>query len=230
MAGRVPPSLRRRQAYREPQRRFTIVCEGKNTEPAYFKALKATIRDARVVLDMIPAAGVPMTIAERSVELVRRTNVVRRKRGRVDSYEENDEVWAVFDRDKHDKYAEAVMLCENKGVRVARSNPCFEVWIILHHTDFDRPDDSHAVQVHLETLCPEYDAARGKRPDCVRFIHRIEDAERRAERQLASRKAEGMPFGPPSTTVFGLTRAIRLAASRSRGLAADKPGLGDAQQ
>jgi RloB-like protein len=224
MAGRVPPSLRRRQAYREPQRRFTIVCEGKNTEPTYFRALQATIRDARVDLDIIPAAGVPMTIAERSIERVRLTSVMRRRRGRIDSYEEKDEVWAVFDRDEHHKYAEAVILCENKGVHVARSNPCFEVWIILHHTDFDRPDDRHAVQAHLESLCPEYDAARGKRPDCVRFVHKVEDAERRAARQLASREAEGIPFGPPSTTVFELTRAIRLAASLSRGLAPERPG------
>lgn len=157
-----------------------------------------------------------MTIARRSADLARQTGAARRRRGRVDLYEEKDEVWAVFDRDQHPYFDDAVRLCEAKRVGVARSNPCFEIWLILHETDFDRPDGRHAVQVHLQSLCPEYDAARGKRPDCVRLIGQIEDAERRAERQLAAREAEGQPFGPPSTTVFTLTRAIRHAADLAR--------------
>ena len=224
MPRRSLPSLRRRRAVREPKRRFTIVCEGKNTEPDYFQALRATIRDALVDLDILPVAGVPMTIAQRSVELVNRARATRRQRGRVDSYEENDEVWAVFDRDEHPNFDEAVGLCEAKSIGVARSNPCFEIWLILHETEFDRPDGRHAVQAHLQTLCPEYDVAKGKRPDCVRLIKQIDNAERRAERQLAAREAEGMPNGPPSTTVFNLTRAIRRAAELAREVASLEPG------
>jgi len=211
MARHQAPLLRQRPADREPKRRFTIVCEGKNTEPAYFMALKVTVRDALVDLVVVPAAGVPMTIAQRSAELVRRAP------GRVDSFEEKDEVWAVFDRDEHPNFDEAVRLCEAKSVGVARSNPCFEIWLILHETDFHRPDGRHAVMAHLQSLCPEYDAAKGKRPDCLRLIARIEDAERRTERQLAARADEGSPYGPPSTTVFKLTRAIRHAATLARG-------------
>jgi len=219
MVRHSPPSLRRRRAVREPKRLFTIVCEGKNTEPDYFRALRSTVRNSLVDLVIESAAGVPMTIARRSVDLVRQSGAARRRRGRVDSYEEKDEVWAVFDRDQHPNFDEAVGLCEAKRVGVARSNPCFEVWLILHETDFDRPDGRHAVQAHLQSLCPEYDAAKGKRPDCARLIGQIEDAERRAERQLAAREAEGKPFGPPSTTVFKLTQAIRRAADLAREVA-----------
>ena len=49
--------------------------------------------------------------------------------------------------------------------------------------DFDRSDDHHAVQRHFETLCPDYDKNKGKRPDFQRFIDKVEEAERRAERQ-----------------------------------------------
>ncbi len=223
MARYPPPSLRRRRAVREPKRLFTIVCEGKNTEPDYFRALRATFRNTLVDLVIESAAGVPMTIARRSVDLTRQSGAARRQRGRVDSYEEKDEIWAVFDRDQHPNFDEAVGLCEAKGVGVARSNPCFEVWLILHQTDFDRPDGRHAVQAHFESLCPEYDVAKGKRPDCARLIGQIEDAERRAERQLAAREAEGRPFGPPSTTVFKLTQAIRHAADLAKGVAPRSP-------
>jgi hypothetical protein len=107
--------------------------------------------------------------------------------------------------------------CESKGVKVARSNPCFELWLILHVSEYHRPDGRAAVQVHLEALCPDYDSKKGKKPDCARFIAHVQLAEKRAEKQLRDREDEGNRFGPPSTTVFQLTRAIREASALSRG-------------
>ena len=216
MARSPPASLRRRGPTREPKQRFTIICEGQNTEPAYFRALQATVQDALVLLVIEPAAGVPMTIAQRAVDLARQQRKDRRRRGGTDSYEKNDTIWAVFDRDKHPRFDEAVGLCKAHGVGVARSNPCFELWLILHRTDFDRPGTSKEIQQYLEGLCPEYDAAKDKRPDCVSLIAGIDAAEQRAERQLLAREDEGKPFGPPSTSMFILTRAIRLAAAQAR--------------
>ena len=208
MARHFTPSLERRKAVRDPKRRFTIICEGENTEPAYFTALQAAFPDVRIEID--PAAGTPMTIANRAAKLAK-------QRGKeVDSFAKNDEIWAVFDRDLHPNHAEAVGLCDAKHVGVARSNPCFEVWLILHFTEFERPDDRHAVQRHFETLCPDYDKNKGKRPDCGRFIDKLEEAERWAERQLFRRDAEGNPYGAPSTTVFRLTQAIKHAADLAR--------------
>lgn len=216
MARHLPPRLERRKAVRDPKRRFTIICEGKNTEPAYFEALRATFPDARIDVEVEPAAGMPMTIANRAAKLAKQRD------SEVDSFAKNDEVWAMFDRDTHPNHAEAVGLCEAKRVGVARSNPCFEVWLILHFADFDRSDDHHAVQRHFKTLCPDYDKNKGKRPDCQRFIDKVEEAERRAEQQLKCRDAEGNPYGPPSTTVFRLTRAIRRAAELARDPNAEK--------
>jgi hypothetical protein len=193
----------------EPKRRFTIVCEGQNTEPDYFRAVQAALRDTLVDLVIEPAAGVPLTIAKRAAD-------IRHRKGKRDSFEEKDEIWAVFDRDDHPNFDEAIRLCNAKNVGVARSNPCFEIWLILHHTDFNRPDGRHAVQAHLQTLDREYDPRRGKRLDCGRLMNQLTTAEQRAERQLTDRHAEGNPFGPPSTTVFQLTRAIALAAAKSR--------------
>jgi RloB-like protein len=105
-----------------------------------------------------------------------------------------------------------VALCIRSRVGVARSNPCFELWLILHEADFDKPVDSRAVQAHLCKLRPEYDPCSTKTPNCSELIAGIEAAENRAEAQLARREAEGAPYGAPSTTVFCLTRAIRKAA------------------
>jgi RloB-like protein len=125
-------------------------------------------------------------------------------------------VWAVFDRDEHPRYADAVRLCEEVGVNMGRSNPCFEVWLILHVADFDKPDDHRTVQRHLRELRSEYEPSQGKAPNCAELVARVEEAEARAETQLRRREAEGEPYGPPSTTVGHLTRAIRAAAQRAR--------------
>jgi hypothetical protein len=159
--------------------------------------------------------GVPYTIAERASERARELGLSPVRRRRRDSYEEKDEIWAVFDRDKHPRINDAVKLCERHHVGVARSNPCFEIWLILHETDYDRPDSSRAVQGHLRSLRPEYDPSSRKLLDCGELVARIEAAEQRAEAQLARREAEGAPYGPPSTTVFLLTRAIRGAVKPS---------------
>ena len=211
-----PASLRRRGPTREPKQRFTIICEGQNTEPAYFRALQATIQDARIELVIAHVGSMAMTIAQKAVALTKQMKKDRRRRGKTDSYEEKDTIWAVFDRDEQPRFDEAVGLCTAHGVGVARSNPCFELWLILHKADFDQPGTSKYVQRHLQRLCPEYDASGDKKPDCISLISQIEAAEHRAERQMGMREDEGKPFGPPSTTMVHLTRAIRLAAASAR--------------
>lgn len=208
---RTIPSLKRRQPNRDPKQRFVLYCEGKNTEPAYFDALKRHFCGAVVDVQTVKAAGQPMTIAENATKAA-----TSHRRSRKNSYELQDQFWAVFDRDEHPYYEEAVKRCQQGGVGVARSNPCFEIWLILHHQDFDRPDDHHLVQRHFAGLAPEYDPKGAKQADCDALMKNIDAAERRAENQLSARQAEGAPFGAPSTTVHHLTRAIRTAAESNK--------------
>ncbi|MCY4007933.1 MAG: RloB family protein [Rhodobacteraceae bacterium] len=144
-----------------------------------------------------------MTIARKALESA--------KSKRQNLFEKRDRVWAVFDQDEHEGYKDAVNLCESKGVGVARSNPCFEVWLILHEQDYDRPDDRHQVQEILRRLRPEYDKSGAKVPDCGDMVDRVHRAEKRGQALLCRREAEMNPHGRPSTTVGNLTKAIREA-------------------
>ena len=157
-----------------------------------------------------------MTIATEAVKFAKTLGLTTKSRRRRNSFEKNDEVWAVFDRDEHPKFDEAVRLCESNGVGVARSNPCFELWLILHERDYSRPDDCHAMQRELEKLRPEYDKRRGKIPDCGDLVTRLELAEERGQVLVERRDEEGVPHGNPSTTVGMLTRAIRMANESAR--------------
>jgi len=197
-------------ACREPKRQFVLYCEGKNTEPDYFYALKAVHLAALIEIEPVPAAGVPWTVAEKAIQHL--SNIRRRRRN---SFEQNDEVWAVFDRDEHSRVYDAMQRCEKAGVGVALSNPCFEVWLILHFIDYNKPDDRHKAQRHLRECCGDYDPKTRKTADFSKFMPHILEAEQRAERLCKSRHEEGMPNGVSSTTVFKLTRAIRIAAQTS---------------
>ena len=154
MAGRRTGSIRRRGWRREPKVRFILFCEGRNTEPAYFSAIKNVWTSALVSIESRRGVGVPITIAQEALKFAKSEGLARGTRRRRNLFEKGDEVWVVFDRDEHERYEEAVNLCETNGIGVARSNPCFEVWLILHEQDYDRPDDRHQVQRELQRLRP----------------------------------------------------------------------------
>jgi len=211
---RHPPRLSRKPYRREPRKRFTVFCEGKNTEPTYFRAIAKMYASAMVVVETVGGAGEPGALARAAIE--RAAESRRRRKKTADSFEENDEVWAVFDRDEHPNFSAAVAACAGAGVPVGRSNPCFEAWLILHIADYNRPDHRHDCQSYFKTLHPEYGLEHRKIPNCESLVTTVEIAEQRAERQLRDRNDEGSPFSAPSTTVGFLTKAIREASAKSK--------------
>lgn len=194
--------LARRPARREPKQKFIVVCEGAETEPSYFKLLKAHFRDALIEIEAIGPAGDPLGVA---MEALRR----RKASPRRDSFEKADQYWAVFDRDSFSRFDDAVSLCEKHSLGCARSNPCFEIWLLHHVVEFDRPCTSQEAKTHWQ----QQSSSGALAPN---LVDQLEQAEGRAERQLQVRNDEGTPFGPPSTTVQRLTFEIREAASKSK--------------
>ena len=75
-----------------------------------------------------------------------------------------------MDRDTHPHFDKAMKLCEVEGVRVARSNPCFELWLILHYEHYDRPGTNKDVQRHQQPLVERHMSGlqRGE-ADCLRW-------------------------------------------------------------
>ncbi len=199
--------LSRRPATKNPKKKFCLVCEGRNTEPEYFRSIKRRFCGTLVEVQIAGGVGTPLTIAR---EAVKRKKA---KKGR-DSLSANDEVWAVFDIDTHPNVAEAANLCQSNGIGVARSNPCFELWLILHVRDYDRPASSADLLRDLRIERPEYNPNEGKTPDCNSLVQQVATAINRAEAQLRRRDEEGNIAGVPSTTVGRLVQAILTAAEQ----------------
>lgn len=210
---RSAPHLSRRGPIREPKRRFVLYCEGSNAERDYFDALRGSWNATLIDVEIIGGVGVPQTVTEKAIAKLK--DIQRQMRKERNSFEKKDEVWAVFDRDENPNYDKSVERCEAVGVRVARSNPCFELWLILHFQDFNKPDGHVKVQRYLKKIHPEYDPQHRKTLDCMNLMEFLEEAENRAARQLISREEERQPYGRPSTTVHELTRAVRRAAEEA---------------
>jgi hypothetical protein len=91
---------------------------------------------------------------------------------------EIDEIWCVFDVEwptNHPNLQEAIDLARGNSVRLAISNPCFEIWLVLHFREYTRWLDTNAAR----RLRREVDDQPGKRVDGARYMpHRMVAVER----------------------------------------------------
>ena len=93
---------------------FYLFCEGGNTEPEYFRAVRTSFRNALIELVTHAGVGMPLTIATRASE-----KAAELKASARDSYEIDDQVWAVFDRDEHPNFADAVEICREQAASLS---------------------------------------------------------------------------------------------------------------
>lgn len=199
-----PRDLRRSsRAKRRPRLALTIFCEGSNTEPQYLLALARAHSNPLVSVRIGPAKGVPLTLVQAA-----RAEQRRQSQSRRDSFAARDEVWVVFDMDEHPNVAQAMQEAAQADLRVAFSNPCFEIWPLLHLIEHDAPIDRHALQRKLAGVMPGYNPKSGKIFDYTAMSDRFELAARRARVMRDRRTAEGDLQGNPYTDVDCLASII----------------------
>jgi hypothetical protein len=184
-SGRETDLTRRANRY-EQRTAILIATNGESTERKYFDKLRLEdwVRAGRVAV--VFESGAP-------------TSVVRgaaRRRDRDDF----DQAWAVCDVDQFDT-SEATTEAAESEVLLVWSNPCFELWLLLHLS---------ACDAYLEDARRAHEKLRGKLPgwdktkfDYHKFREGIDDAIERA-------KGLGEPPGAnPSTAVWRIVEALR---------------------
>lgn len=170
-------SRRARQLLREPRRaqryELLVFTEGEVTEVEYLKDLERQHRHA-VVVTVDAFHGGPLQLVQHAVEARAHDLKVEKKgRGRA-----RDEYWCVFDRDQHEGIPSALALARSNSIEVAYSNPCMELWFLLHDRDqmahIERHDaqrswrdlsgckDKHLSSTALDLLNENYAAARAR--------------------------------------------------------------------
>lgn len=134
--------------------RVLIVCEGKKTEPNYFDDL---VDRCKLSNAMVEVVGIGMDPSQ-LVAKAKRWEKEERRLG--DSY---DVVYCVFDRDQHAHFKSASQDARDAGLKLARSWPCFEYWLVLHYlyhrTPYSPSGNRSAAQncvSHLKTYLCRY--------------------------------------------------------------------------
>lgn len=193
--------LKRRVGTREPKRTFLVLCEGKKTEPGYLAALRELpeVKDAAEVgvrVDTSHAGDAPLTLVEAAINLKARSDEI-------------DELWCLFDveaPDPHPNLAQARALAQKNNVRVAISNPCFEVWLVMHFKPHTRWL-STAEAVRLRREC---DGSTGKEVDGTLYMadRWAAAAHARNLRDKHVDEATLFPDDNPSSGMFELLDAI----------------------
>jgi hypothetical protein len=196
-------SIKRRGPTRQPKHRILVVCEGKKTEPLYFKHFQHHVRNQRVHVEPIGPAGVPMSVVETAIEL--RAEAERDAKREHDDNLLWDQVWAVFDIDDHPNVDRAKELAKSRGISLAISNPCFELWALLHFADTRRHTERTKLREELKKYLPDYE----KQLAFERLHRTYSEAVQRA-RALDEEATHLDDHGRnPTTYVYLLTEMIR---------------------
>lgn len=127
--------MRQRRNFERPEgvksaRLIVIAAEGRDTENIYFEAMKTSLC----------ASGVHVEVLHRDNDDSSPANVLAQIKDFMDIYniEEDDQLWVVVDRDRWtSKMLSSVArdCMTNDNLYFCVSNPCFELWLLLHLED-----------------------------------------------------------------------------------------------
>lgn len=126
-----------------------IVCEGQKTEDIYFSGIRREFRLTTARLRVVSLGADPLRVVQEAESL----------------RDEYDHTWAVFDVEApgahaipHARFSQAVKRADHLGIRCAISNPCFELWLLLHFRSQTAFINNEAIRAKVRQCPCEYDA------------------------------------------------------------------------
>lgn len=190
---------RRRVAQREPRTVIRVHTEGEVTELEYLRLVKGP--DVRIDF------GTPGFDPRSLVRHARDDARADRRRRSADR--DFDQIWCVFDRDEHEDIDGAIQEARDAGVEIALSNPCVELWLLLHAEDQTASIHRGAAQKR----CAELGLTEGKsipRSAEEKLRTGYEDAKGRAQALGDAHEESGAPsWANPSSGLWRLVDRLR---------------------
>lgn len=197
---RKPRPIKRDEGSLRDDRLFIVACDDTYAPKQYFEFFNIP----RVQVHVVETTG--GTSSARHV-LDRLLQYER-------SCEEDDQLWLMLDTDHYTSkrhirsFLAAIKRAKQKGVRIALSKPCFEIWLLLHHLDETAVTglaDASEVEGLLRATLGEYNKKGLKEKHYP--IETLPDAIRRAERLDATVEGGDIPNGNTSR-IYLLWQAI----------------------
>ena len=202
--------FRRRGRTRDVRPWIVIACEGAVTEPTYFGGIRMQKRLSDKLVRIVHEGSDPRSVVRLAIAEGRQAEREHGKHALA-------QTWAVFDGDEHRQepgqrqmWNDAIQLAVAKGVRLAISNPCFELWYLLHFQEQRAHVDRDEVVTLLWPHCGDT-YAKGDR-----LLDGFSEAMEAAAAARADACCAGLDglagfaqFANPSTRVQRLMRALR---------------------
>ena len=193
----------RRTADVRPRRRLLVVCEGVRSEPDYLRGYERMVCNANVTIEIPRERGEPRKIVEIAKARRQAADIEAQRQG--DEWLSFDEVWCVFDRDDHERFQDACQMALANGFMLAVSNPCFELWLLLHFRD--SPGARHRKELS-RLLRDEYLPGYEKCLDFDDLADGVGTAVDRARRLDQRAEEMGEAGRNPTTGVYRLVESI----------------------
>lgn len=184
--------LRRTKETKDVRATVRVYVEGKVTEAQYIYALShEPDLSERLSVEFAKKGATPKPLVDAACQ--------DKRSGAFDV----DAYWCVFDVEspiekQHPYLKDAVKKARDNGIEVAVSNPCFELWLVLHYQD----QDSNLTTERAEHLRAELDGSVGKHLEGAAYMLKRMDAARRSERLRKKHQGDetAFPEDNPSTT------------------------------
>lgn len=198
-----PPGAHIRK--RHPRNRIKLIiiaCEGTKTEPTYFKKFKKRGSGLEIVI--------PNTSRTDPISLV---NFAIKKCNEYGFDAKNgDKAYCVYDVNSNTNrdLKNACRLARENRIEICLSNPCFELWYLLHYGQYNFPTDCSQLIDKLTSYIPEYkknidiyDLIDGRRQIAIKNARCLNDFHESSGISLNKRECN------PSTQVFKIIEYIQ---------------------
>lgn len=201
------PPLKRNAGSRSPHVVVRAYVEGSVTERAYLRLLKdlpeyRSSTELRIVIGS--TSPDPLELVERAL------------RDSEDSSIYADEFWCIFDVEApvpHGQLQAALKKAQRTQVKLAVSNPCFEIWLKLHKANHG----AYITTADIQKDAGRLQLVKGKELSTFPYMEHRAEAGRRAEALRERHRKDGVsvPDNNPSTDMDLLIDSIdRLVTQR----------------
>lgn len=204
----------RREGKRKPNPIIVVVCEGKDTEVNYFEHFDSRYARVDVKVADKKSKGKNKGKTTDCENLVKRAIYFKENKYDINE-KDGDRVWCIFDADinynnnnsvqsKIDEIERAKGIANNNKIRLGISNPCFELWYLLHFkytTAYLKDYDAVKLKIEGETPIKEY----GKSEDIYNLLkHKMNDAVKNGEKLRTYHEKDGKKLTNVETDAMNL--------------------------
>ena len=172
-----------------------VLTEGEKTEPQYIEILRREYRNTTIKIKREDTGLSAKSLLRRAQEYKRRNN--RRN-------PDFDEIWIIFDVDANPVRTinQVIQEARDSDIKIAISNPCLELWLVLHCQDQTGYIEREQIQRMARTL------GMIKRKDIALGAHRTlidkyDEARNRAKKlEIMHRNNNSKLWENPSSQIW----------------------------